>query len=116
MADILPPAPIESQFNSYQWSDWYRKVRDAINAGASVAWAQITGTPTTVAGYGISDAATLHNADRVEQGTDTVDDLIVDTSSKGLVLRDSAGPDHYWRITVNTSGVLVVTDLGTTKP
>lgn len=116
MADILPPAPVDAPFTSYNWADWYKKVRDAINQSATVAWANITGKPTTVSGYGITDAATLHGSSRVLQGTDTTDDVIIDTSAKGIVLKDGAGSPHYWRITVNTSGVLVVTDLGTSKP
>lgn len=115
MAEILPPAPVGAPFGSYTWSDWYKKVRDQINAATSVAWSIITGTPTTVSGYGITDAATLVGG-RVSQGTDTTDDLIVDTNSKGLVLKDNAGTPHYWRVTVNSAGTLVVTDLGTTKP
>ena len=74
-------------------------------------------------GDGISDWNTLEysffplNSDqRSTTGVDTTDDLIVDSSAKGLVLRDNAGPDHYWRVTVNAAGSLVVTDLGTTKP
>lgn len=35
MADILPPAPIDAPFASYNWVDWYKKVRDAINSGAN---------------------------------------------------------------------------------
>ena len=116
MADILPPAPVDAPFASYNWNDWYKKVRDAINAGASVAWSQITGTPTTVAGYGITNAATLNGSSRVTQGTDTTDDLIVDLATKGLVLKDTAGTPHYWRVTISTLGVLTTTDLGTTKP
>lgn len=115
MPDILPPAPVDAPFTSYNWSDWYKKVRDAINNSASVAWTAITGTPTTVAGYGITNAATTVGG-RVTNGTDTTDDLIVDNSSKGLVLKDTAGTPHYWRITVNSAGTLVITDLGTTKP
>ena len=56
MADILPPAPIDAPFTSYNWADWYKKVRDAINNATTVAWSIITGTPTTLAGYGITDA------------------------------------------------------------
>lgn len=56
MADILPPAPIGIPFGSYGWDDWYRKVRDAINNAQTVSWASITGTPTTLSGYGITDA------------------------------------------------------------
>lgn len=56
MADILPPAPIGTPFGSYSWEDWYRKVRDSINNAQTVQWSSITGLPTTVAGYGITDA------------------------------------------------------------
>ena len=44
----------------------------------------------------------------------TEGDLIIDSSSRGLVLKDTS--DHYWRITVSTSGTVTSTDLGTTKP
>jgi len=59
MADILPPAPIDAPFASYNWNDWYRKVRDAINSAQSVSWAAITSTPTTLGGYGITDGVSL---------------------------------------------------------
>lgn len=42
MADILPPAPIEAPFGSYNWTDWYKKVRDNINTATSIVWSQIT--------------------------------------------------------------------------
>lgn len=51
---------------------------------------------------------------RVRKGSDTTDDVVIDNSDAGLVLLDTAG--HYWRVQVNTSGVLITTDLGTTKP
>jgi hypothetical protein len=47
---------------------------------------------------------------------DTTDDIIIDSSSTGLVLKDAAGTPHYWRVTVDTSGNLQTADLGTTKP
>jgi len=53
---------------------------------------------------------------RLVRGVDTTDDLIVDLATKGLVLKDTQGTPHYWRITVNNTGVLVISDLGTTKP
>lgn len=56
MADILPPAPVDAPFGSYNWADWYKKVRDAINSATTIAWSAVTGTPTTIAGYGITDA------------------------------------------------------------
>ena len=70
MADILPPAPVDAPFGAYGWVDWYKKVRDAINNGGSVAWSIITGKPTTFGGYGISDtSANLATALTDETGT-----------------------------------------------
>lgn len=128
MSDIIPPAPVDAPFGSYNWSDWYEKVRRQINSATSVAWSIITGTPTTLAGYGITDAqassaknaangyAGLNAASRTTKGVDTTDDLIVDLATKGLVLKDTQGTPHYWRITISNVGALVITDLGTTKP
>jgi hypothetical protein len=48
MAEILPPPPVGEPFASYQWDDWYRKVRKTINDGQTVAWASITGKPSLV--------------------------------------------------------------------
>lgn len=56
MADILPPSPIGTPFGSYAWEDWYRKVRDAINNAQIVQFSSITGLPTTLSGYGITDS------------------------------------------------------------
>jgi hypothetical protein len=56
MADILPPVPVDAPFGSYNWTDWYKKVRDAINAAETISWSAITGTPTTLSGYGITNA------------------------------------------------------------
>ena len=56
MPDILPPAPVDAPFGSYNWTDWYKKVRDAINAAETISWSAITGTPTTLSGYGITNA------------------------------------------------------------
>jgi hypothetical protein len=74
-------------------------------------------------GDGTSDWNTLEysffplNSDRRSTtGVDTTDDLIVDSATKGLVLKDTQGSPHYWRVTVSNVGALVVTDLGTTKP
>jgi hypothetical protein len=40
--------------------------------------------------------------------------IVIDGSATGMVLRDSS--NKYWRVTVNTSGTLVVTGLTTTRP
>jgi hypothetical protein len=53
---------------------------------------------------------------RVLKGVDTTDDLIVDSATKGLVLKDTQGTPHYWRVTITTLGVLTTADLGTAKP
>lgn len=51
---------------------------------------------------------------RMVKGVDTVDDVIVDDNSKGLVLRSPDG--NYWRVTVSNLGALSATSLGATKP
>jgi hypothetical protein len=63
-----------------------------------------------------SGYAGLNASSRTTKGVDTTDDLVIDLATKGLVLKDTQGTPHYWRVTINTSGVLVTTDLGTTKP
>jgi hypothetical protein len=52
---LLPPSPIGQPPGNSFWNDWYEKLRTIINTGAvTVAWANVTGTPTTLAGYGIA--------------------------------------------------------------
>lgn len=63
-----------------------------------------------------SGYAGLNASSRTTKGVDTTDDLIVDLATKGLVLKDTQGSPHYWRVTISTLGVLVTTDLGTSKP
>ncbi len=63
-----------------------------------------------------SGYAGLNAASRTTKGVDTTDDVIIDLATKGLVLKDTQGTPHYWRLTISTLGVLVITDLGTTKP
>jgi len=62
-ADTIPPAPIDAPFANYAWVDWYQKVRTAINNATIVNWTAITGTPTTVGGYGISDALFVESSE-----------------------------------------------------
>lgn len=138
MADILPPTPVGVPPGHSFWNDWYEKLRAIVNQGAiSVLWSNIS-----FAGSNITDlAARAHNnlqsaqggaageyyhltsaqhtettAPRSSRGVDTTDDLVVDDATQGLVLKDTQGTPHYWRITVNNTGTLVITDLGTTKP
>jgi hypothetical protein len=138
MADILPPTPVGVPPGSSYWNDWYEKLRALVNQGAiSVLWSNIN-----FSGSNLTDLATrAHNnlqsiqggaagefyhldlaehteatATRSSRGVDTTDDLIVDDATQGLVLKDTQGTPHYWRITIDNTGTLVITDLGTTKP
>ena len=125
----LPPLPVGVAPGSGYWSDWYEKLRNIVNTPiTSLAWSAITGKPTTLAGYGITDGqsntqkniaggyAGLNSVSRTTKGVDTTDDIVVDTSAKGLVLKDTQATPHYWRISISALGILTTTDLGTTKP
>ena len=58
MADnLLPPIPTGVPPGHSFWNDWYEKLRTLINdISSSISSTIITGTPTTLAGYGITDA------------------------------------------------------------
>jgi hypothetical protein len=127
MANKLPPLPVGIAPGSGYWNDWYEKLRTLVNGFAGgVPWSSVTTTPTTLAGYGITDGqstsaknnangyAGLNSSSRVTKGVDTTDDLIVDTISKGLVLKSPN--NHYWRASISNAGVVTWTDLGLTKP
>ena len=127
MATKLPPLPVGIAPGSGYWNDWYEKLRTIVNSITSgVAWSLITGTPTTLAGYGITDGqstsqkdspsgyAGLNASSRVTKGIDTTDDIITDSTTKGTVMKSPNG--HYWRATISDLGVITWTDLGTTKP
>lgn len=76
-----------------------------------------SGTTWTVDGKdAASGFAMLNASSRITKGVDTTDDVIIDLATKGLVLKDTQGTPHYWRLTIDNSGALVTSDLGTTKP
>jgi hypothetical protein len=77
----------------------------------AVTGAELTANKDAVSGY-----AGLNASSRTTKGVDTTDDIIVDLATKGLVLKDTQGTPHYWRVTIDNTGVLVTADLGTTKP
>ena len=68
---LLPPAPPvprnkEQQQTAFSnasfWSNWYEQLRTIINSLlTAITWDLITDTPTTLAGYGITDAQTILN-------------------------------------------------------
>ena len=126
---LIPPQPTGVLPGSGLWNDWIEKIRFVVNGLlTSISWDIITDKPTTVAGFGITDAqvtseknnangyAGLNAVSRTTRGVDSTDDVIIDSATDGLVLRDTQGTPHYWRVRVNNAGVLVITDLGTTKP
>jgi hypothetical protein len=128
MANKLPPLPQGVSPGSGYWNDWYEKLRTLVNTivGTGVPWSLVTATPTTLLGYGITDGESLSNKNivggyaalngvsRVTMGVDTQDDLIVDNTVKGLVLKSPNGT--YFRAQISNAGVLSWTNLGTTKP
>ena len=54
------------------------------------------------------------NQNRWGSGVDTTDDVIIDDSDSGLVLKSPDG--DYWRVQVTNAGALTITNLGATKP
>lgn|SRR5574343_131792 len=133
----LPPFPWDAPPKSWELVDWYVKLRDTINASAldhnsllnlqggvageyyhltnaertSLSNMEVTTNKNAANGY-----AGLNASSRVTKGVDTTDDVIIDLATKGLVLKDTQGTPHYWRVTIDNTGALVTTDLGTTKP
>lgn len=122
MANLLPPLPQGAAPGSSYWNDWYEKMRTLVNSTLTgISWSIITGVPTNVSNAQDSSQknfangyAGLNTVSRTTKGVDTVDDVIVDNGSKGLVLKSPN--NHYWRATISNTGVVTWTDLGTTKP
>lgn len=130
---LIPPQPVGVTPGHSFWNDWIEKIRSMVNTIAITNHNDIGGlqggTSTqryhvTAAQANSSENATnknipngyagLNSDARTVVGVYTPDDITVNADTKGLVLKDSAG--HYWRVTVNTSGTLVVTDIGTGGP
>jgi len=148
MADVLPPIPYDQPQTSFEWIDWYTKLKQVVDTAGldhnglinlqggqsgqyyhlnSAQHSGLTGGgSTTLHSHSIyeqtanknavSGYAGLNASSRTTKGVDTTDDVIVDDATNGLVLKDTQGTPHYWRVTVSNAGALVITDLGTTKP
>jgi hypothetical protein len=127
MPALLPPLPVGVAPGSSYWNDWYEKLRTLVNATASsIPWSLITGQPTTLAGYGITDGqnisqknaangyAGLNGVSRTTKGVDSTDYIIVDSTTAGFTMKSPNG--HYWVATISNLGVVTWTDVGTTKP
>ena len=67
------------------------------------------------------DLSALYNAvqklaEQIDRVLTLSEDVRVDSAMHGLILKDTQATPHYWRVTVNNVGVLVVTDIGTSLP
>jgi len=116
MPNVLPPTPWDMPPTSFEWTDWYAKLRAFVNS-TSTDHNQLTNIQggTAAEYYHLTQAN--YNAlsgTRITKGTDTTDDVIVDSTTKGLVLKSPNG--RYWRASISNLGALTWTDLGTTKP
>ena len=132
---VLPPVPWDKPQTSFEWVDWYTKLRNIIDTsaldhnslvglqgGTAAEYYHLTNAQVTLLTTAEQAAnknasggyAGLNAASRTTKGVDTTDDLIVDATAKGLVLKSPNG--HYWRATISNAGVVTWTDLGTTKP
>lgn len=122
MATLLPPLPQGAAPGSAYWNDWYEKMRTIINNTLTgISWSIITGIPSNVTNAqstteknAASGYAGLNSVSRITKGVDTTDDIITDSTTKGLVMKSPNG--HYWRSAISNLGVVTWTDLGTTKP
>lgn len=114
MPGLIPPMPNGTLPGSGYWNDWVEKLRTIVNSFAGgISWTVIINTPTTLAGYGITDGAQLVSG-RVVSGVKTTDYIIQDDFSKGFVMKSPNG--HYWQLSISNTGVISTTDLGTTSP
>ena len=124
----IPPMPNGTIPGSAYWNDWIEKLRTLVNGFVSgIQWNTVQGTPTTLAGYGITDPveltthkdaasgyAGLNASSRVTKGVKTTDYVIVDSTTSGLTAKSPNG--HYWVMTIGNTGTVTWTDVGTTSP
>ena len=123
MSYTLPPTPPvprtkEQQLNAYSnasfWNDWYNKLREIVNSidkliAAGTAGFVTSASANTPGGYPILDSNI-----RVNTGIDSIEYIISDDTTKGLVLKSPNGT--YFKANMSDLGVLTWTNLGTTKP
>ena len=126
-SSLIPPMPNGVVPGSQYWNDWIEKLRTIINSLTSgIKWSLIQDTPTTLAGYGITDGqntsqkntangyAGLNSDSRVTKGLTTADYIIADSSTKGFTMKSPNG--HYWLATISNTGVVTWSDFGTVSP
>lgn len=118
---LIPPQPVGVLPGSGLWNDWIEKIRTIVNGlSTSISWALITGKPTTVAGFGITDAVTTSttlDANRLILGNGSHD--VVDMASLGTATTvlhgNAAGAPTFGSVVLTTdvSGILPIANGGT---
>lgn len=86
---------------------------------ASVIRSLVTSSnPLTLAGHASQAAALLpfKKGSTLKSEINSNGEFVSDDATKGVVLKDAQATPHYWRVTVDNSGVLTTTDVGTTRP
>jgi hypothetical protein len=63
-----------------------------------------------------ADLAEFYQGATKKSGVNKGGAFVSDTAAAGIVLKDTQGTPHFWRVTVSNAGALVITDLGTTRP
>jgi hypothetical protein len=128
MADILPPAPVNSPMTSFAWTDWFVKLVFFVNSQTNILWSSIN-----KAGANLTDLPTrLHNDLQTVQGgaagdrqhlttaqvgsLSNIGILLTTTSTIDPVLADiSAGTAKLWKNTTSGQVRLWTNDGGTLK-
>lgn len=114
---LLPPSPIGQPPGNSFWNDWYEKLRTIINTGAiTVAWANVTGTPTTLAGYGITavPAASITGVVAPANGGTGVANNAASTITIAGAFASTFTMTGVTSVTFPTSGTLMTTTGNTT--
>ena len=104
MAQIIPPSPIDAPFGSYGWTDWYEKVRRAINnATATFTVAQ--------GGTGITNYAT---GDLIYASAPTILSKLSDVAVGNALISGGVGAIPAWgKIDYNTHFTISSVNTGT---
>ena len=101
---LIPPQPVGQLPGSSYWNDWIEKIRTIVNELlTSITWTTISGTPTTLAGYGITNAQPL-DADLTAIAAQTGTGLLIRTGTDTWTTRSVTGTANRITIT-NGDGV-----------
>lgn len=106
---LLAPAPVGTPPGSSFWNDWYEQMRTLINSTlTSIKWSIITGTPTTISGYGITDAVSLSGVQTLTNKT--VDGLFATGASAPTIASASTiAPTTQIAFVSGTTSIATIT-------